>query len=139
MYELIKKYEGFSPVAYKCPAGVWTIGYGSTTYLDGSKVKKGDEITKAQAEKLMENFVYKEIRPKIKDLKLTDRQAEAVISLIYNVGWAAFSRSKCYKAMKKKDWDTVFHNWDWIKSNGKVLPGLVKRRAEEMDIFFSEI
>ena len=51
MYELIKEFEGFRSQAYQCPAGQWTIGYGSTTYEDGTKVKEGDTINEADAER----------------------------------------------------------------------------------------
>ena len=50
---LIREFEGFfSKEAYKCPAGVWTIGYGSTHYEDGQAVKSGDVISQAYAEKI---------------------------------------------------------------------------------------
>lgn len=137
--DFIKRYEGCSLKAYKCPAGVWTIGYGSTTYADGKPVKQGDVITKAQADGLLIRYVSDNILPHIKDLKLTDSQTIAVISLIYNVGWPAFSKSKCYKAIKEKDWGTAFKNWDWITGGGKVLKGLIKRREEERFLFFLDI
>jgi lysozyme len=139
MNELIKRYEGYSEKAYKCPAGIWTIGYGNTTWEDGTPVKKGDTITKEKAEALLNNYLIKNVRPKIADLKLTAYQNEALESLIYNIGWTAFARSKCYKAIKAKDWGTAFNNWDWISGGGKVLKGLIKRRAEEIALFFTEI
>lgn len=139
MNELIKRYEGYSEKAYKCPAGIWTIGYGNTTWEDGTPVKKGDTITKEKAEALLNNYLIKNVRPKIADLKLTTYQNEALESLIYNIGWSAFAKSKCYKAIKNKDWGTAFNNWDWISGGGKVLKGLIKRRAEEIALFFTEI
>lgn len=139
MNTLIKKHEGFSESAYKCPAGIWTIGYGNTKWEDGTPVKKGDTITKEKAEALLNHYLINNVRPKIADLQLTERQCEALESLIYNIGWTAFSRSKCYKAIKAKDWGTAFNNWDWISGGGKVLKGLIKRRAEEIALFFTEI
>lgn len=140
MNELIKKYEGLSLKPYKCPAGIWTIGYGTTVYPDGNKVRPTDEpITKDMASALLLNYVINEILPKIEDLHLTDNQNKALVSLIYNIGWSAFAKSKCYKAIKTQDWETAFKNWDWIKGGGKVLKGLVKRRAEEMALFFGDI
>lgn len=140
MNELIKKYEGLSLKPYKCPAGIWTIGYGTTVYPNGNKVKPTDEpITKDMAGALLLNYVINEILPKIEDLHLTDNQNKALVSLIYNIGWSAFAKSKCYKAIKTQDWETAFKNWDWIKGGGKVLKGLVKRRAEEMALFFGDI
>lgn len=139
MNTLIKKHEGFSENAYKCPAGIWTIGYGNTTWENGTPIKKGDTITKEKAEALLNHYLINNVRPKIADLQLTERQNEALESLIYNIGWTAFSRSKCYKAIKTKDWGTAFNNWDWISGGGKVLKGLIKRRAEEIALFFTEI
>ena len=138
MNYLIKKYEGCSLKAYKCPAGVITVGYGSTHYSDGSPIKEGDTITKAEAEALLLHYVMNEIYPHIRDLTLTDNQKEALTSLIYNIGWPAFSKSKCYKAIKAGDMCTAYVEWTWVKAGGKVLPGLVKRRAEEKYLFFCD-
>lgn len=137
--ELIKKYEGFSPTAYKCPAGVWTIGYGSTTWADGTQIKSGDTITREKAEALLVDYLNKNVRPKIANLNLKSNQNSALESLIYNIGWGAFNKSNCYSAIKVKDWGTVYKNWDWIRAGGKVLPGLLKRRAEELALFFNQL
>lgn len=137
--DLIKKYEGLSLKAYRCPAGILTIGYGCTSYPDGTPVKQGDTITKEKAEALLLDYVINKILPNIRDLDLTEGQEAALCSLIYNVGFGAFSKSKCYKAIKNKDWETAFYNWNWIKGGGKVLKGLIKRRAEEMALFFADI
>lgn len=136
---LIRKYEGCKLEAYRCPAGVWTIGYGNTTRPDGTPIREGDKIDKATAEAWLENYVVNNIWPHIKDLKLSDNQRDAIESLIYNIGWGAFSKSKCYKAIKEKDWETAYKNWDWITAKGKVLNGLIKRRAEEKFLFFLDI
>lgn len=138
--DFIKKHESFSSKPYLCPARVPTIGYGCTVYPDGRKVTMNDEpITKAKAEALLLDYVINKILPNIKDLYLTDNQQTALCSLIYNIGWSAFAKSKCYKAIKTKDWETVFKNWDWCKGDGKFLLGLAKRRAEEMALFFCDI
>ena len=140
MNYLIKKYEGFSGKPYLCPAGVATIGYGSTHYSDGTPVTMKDKpITKETAEALLLHYVVNEIQPHIRDLVLTDNQKEALYSLIYNIGWPAFAKSKCYKAIKAGDMCTAYTEWTWVKGGGKVLLGLVKRRAEEKYLFFCEI
>lgn len=140
MIDLIKKYEGLSLKPYKCPAGVWTIGYGNTAYHDGTPVKSTDRpISIDKAEALLRDYVVKNILPKIENLELTSSQTEAIVSLIYNIGWTSFARSKCYKAIKAKDWGVAFVNWDWISGGGKVLKGLIKRRAEEKHLFFKDI
>jgi len=137
--DIIKRYEGLSLKAYKCPSGVITIGYGTTVYPNGKPVKMGDTITKDEATALLLDYVINQIMPNIRDLRLTGNQEAALCSLIYNIGWSAFAKSKCYKAIKTQDWETAFKNWDWIKGGGKVLKGLVKRRAEEMALFFGDI
>ena len=136
--DLIKKYEGFVAKAYVCPAGVLTIGYGTTVYPDGKPIKKGDTITKEKAEACLIDYLNKNVRPKLAPLKLKQCQQAALESLIYNIGYGAFSRSKCYKALQSKDWATFVKEYDWFKGGGKVLPGLLKRRTEELYIFFSQ-
>lgn len=137
--EMIRYWEGFRSKAYKCPAGVWTIGYGSTHWQDGRPVKEGDHISQVEACLLLEDYLEKHVRPKLKGVQLTNQQIGALESLIYNIGWTTFSKSKCWAGIKARDWGTVFMNWDWIKAGGKVLPGLIKRRAQEKNMFFADI
>ena len=99
----------------------------------------GDVIDQATAEAWLHNYIVNNIWPYIKDLQLTDNQRTAIESLIYNIGWPEFSKSKCYKAIKAKDWGTAYKNWDWITGGGKVLNGLIKRREEERFLFFLDI
>ena len=134
MYELIKQYEGCRLTAYKCPAGVWTIGWGSTTYKDGRPVKQGDKITQAVADDLLDWYVRNKI--KLPD-GLTATQKAALQSLIYNIGQGAFDRSSLKKAIIIKDWKAVYKNWDWVTGGGVFLKGLAKRRAAELVLFFS--
>ena len=135
---LIEKYEGFRAQAYKCPVGVWTYGYGSTTTPSGAAVKSGDTITKAKAEALIVDYLNRIVRPKLSGLRLKPGQQAAIESIVYNVG-PSFFRSKCFAAIREKDWGTVYNNWDWIKGGGKVLPGLIKRRSEELYLFFKDL
>lgn len=139
MNDLIKRYEGFQEEAYKCPAGVWTIGYGSTKWEDGSPIKKGQRITRDKAEGLLNDYLIRYVRPRLSDLKLNASQKAAIESLCYNIGINSFLRSKCYKALKEKDWPTFIREYDWIKANGKVLKGLIKRRTEELYLFFKDM
>lgn len=134
MYDLIKKYEGCRLTAYKCPAGVWTIGYGTTIYPSGQPVKKSDRCTQAEAESLLDWYVKTQI--KLPD-GLTNPQKEALRSLIYNIGQSAFDKSSLKKAIIAKDWKAVYKNWDWVTGGGAFLKGLAKRRAEELILFFS--
>ena len=132
--DLIKEAEGFREEAYKCPAGKWTVGYGSTRYQDGTPVKEGDTITREKAEELLNWYCNTQIKYPRKDL--TDNQKSAICSLIYNIGQSAFDKSKCKKAIVAGDWEEAHRQWDWIMANGKILPGLVIRRQKEKELFF---
>ena len=136
MYDLIKKYEGFRAKAYKCPAGVWTIGYG-TTVMNGVPVCEGMEITEERAEQLLDDWVKKEVMPYISDLNLKGKQLEAVISLVYNVGGNAFKKSKLRQAIINKDYVNIVKEWDF--GFDSKLKGLVKRRVEELYYFMLEV
>ena len=135
------KYEGIRLQAYKCPAGVWTIGRGITVYPDGNPVKEGDIITKEYADVLETDYFIKKVDPIIIGMKknFTKRQKEALGSLIFNVGGNAFKKSKLYTAILNDDIKGIFTNWDWIGAGGKVLKGLAKRRAEELSWFLGDM
>lgn len=135
MLDLIKKIEGCKLDAYKCPAGKWTIGYGTTIYPNGTPVKKGDHITREQAEEYLMWYCVNCIELP-KGVQFTQNQKTALYSLIYNIGQTAFDRSICKKAIEEMDWKTAYKNWDWIRANGKVLKGLTKRRQAEKEMFF---
>jgi lysozyme len=139
MYELIKKYEGFSSKAYKCPKGVMTIGYGNTTWEDGRPVKAGETITQSHALKLLDIYVKKEVDPVFEKLPywLTDGQKDALRSLIYNWNAAGFLKSKLYKAICKKDCAEICRQWDYGFKNN--LLGLFKRRTEELYMFIRDL
>lgn len=134
MHDLIKKYEGCRLTAYKCPAGIWTIGYGTTVYPSGQPVKKGDKCTQAEAESMLAHHIKTQIKV---PSGLNKSQTEALQSLIYNIGQSAFDRSALKKNIIAQDWVAVWKNWDWVTGGGKFLKGLAKRRAEELMLFFS--
>ena len=90
-YDLIKKYEGYSGIAYMCPAKVPTIGWGSTIYDNGKKVQMGDVISKERAEELLKFQVNKvALDLYALELKLNQNQSDAITSLVYNIGISAF-------------------------------------------------
>jgi len=131
--ELIKKYEGLKLKAYKCPAGVWTIGYGHT-----KNVKQGDVITEVQAEILLiydlndfENCIKKNVR-----IPLTQNQFDALVSFCFNVGCGNFLKSTLLKKLNEgKIAEAAKEFLKWNKAGGKELAGLTKRRQEEMELF----
>lgn len=147
--EIIKSREGLSLKAYLCPAGKWTIGYGSTFYEDGKPVKEGDVITKERAESLFKNtikYFHDEIVNKLLKVKLNDDQLSALVSFAYNVGLdidadfiaEGLGDSTLLKKVNANpnDPDIEKEFLKWTKSGGKILRGLVLRRQEEANLYF---
>ena len=139
---IIKKYEGLKLEAYICPAGVATVGFGSTFYPDGRRVKLGDKITLQEAESILIHDIKrfeKEVRNSVK-IEIANNQLSALISFTYNVGASAFRKSTLLKKVNANPTDLSIHNefMRWTRAGGKVLPGLVKRRAEESKLYFTK-
>ena len=128
--------------AYICPAGVPTIGFGSTFYPDGRRVKLGDKITLQEAESILLHDIkrfQKEVSSSVK-IEITNNQLSALISFTYNVGASAFRKSTLLRKVNANPTDITIHNefMRWTRAGGKVLPGLVKRRAEESKLYFTK-
>ena len=139
-YDLIKKFEGLFLKAYLCPANVPTIGYGSTMYATGKKVKLGETITRQIAQELIEWEVNN--KGKIVDamkLELNQNQFDAVVSFVYNLGIGNFNKSTLLKKIKENPNDITIANefTKWNKGGGVILKGLVTRRKAESDLYFS--
>lgn len=117
----IKSFEGCSLTAYQDSGGVWTIGYGSLTMPDGSKVKKGDKITKTEATALLENKI-KEYYPTQKAIQ---SHFDSLTSYHYNCGKYA-----------KEDWKS--RNNVIRDMRGNELPGLIRRRIAELGIWWMD-
>lgn len=140
--DLIKRFEGFEPVAYKDAVGVWTIGYGNTFYADGTKVMEGDGISHQDAEKLLKDVVEsfaKQVTDEIR-VQLTDCQFGALVSFTYNVGIGAFRRSTLLRKVNAdpENPEIRYEFGKWVRAGGKTLNGLVRRRKAEADLYFSE-
>lgn len=139
--DLIKEFEGYYSKAYICPAGVPTIGYGSTMWNDGRKVKIGEKITKEGAELLL----HWELNNKaiaLKGLSLNQNQADALLSFIYNLGIGAFDKSTLKKKIKLNPNDPSirdeFMKWNKARVGGKLmeLKGLTRRRIAEANLYY---
>ncbi|MGL4566902.1 MAG: lysozyme [Fusobacteriaceae bacterium] len=131
--DLIKNFEGCRLVAYKCPAGVWTCGFGTTL-----GVTPGMVITQRQAEKLLENDLIKfEVAVEsLVEVLLTQEQFDSLVSFAYNVGNSALKKSTLLQKLNKGDYKGASEEFlRWNKAAGKVLPGLVKRRLAEQKLF----
>lgn len=139
--EFIKLYEGLSLVAYVCPAGKLTIGYGHT-----EGVRKGQKITKEQAQTMLEQDVKKFYDFVCKEVGgiCNSNQIAALTSFAYNTGVENFKESTLLKVIKtnSKNFTEIrkqFDRWVYAGKTGakKVLEGLVTRRKAEADLYCS--
>lgn len=134
---LIQQFEGFRAQAYICPAGVLTIGYGST----GAHVKRGQVIKQAEAVALLKKDVARfERAVDALGLNLTQNQFDALVSLAFNIGTGNFNKSTLVRRLKAGDMAGAaaqFAVWNKARVRGvlTVLPGLVRRRAAEAALF----
>lgn len=149
--KIIKKWEGYHERladgrarAYLCPAGVPTIGYGSTFYENGQRVKLGEIISHDRAIELLE-FEMKKCVDAVKInviVQLSQQQIDALTSFVYNLGEGNFRSSTLLKELNKKNYleaaDQLLR-WNKATVNGKLVPlaGLTKRRQEERELFLT--
>ena len=130
---LIKKFEGCKLEAYKCAAGVWTIGYGST-----KGVKEEDTLTQEEADNLLLHEMQ-EYEGYINDLvkaPLEQNQFDALVSWVFNLGPANLKASTMLKFLNAGDYHLIPSQIKrWNKAGGKVLEGLIRRREAEALMF----
>ena len=133
---LIKEFEGFRPTAYRCWAGVLTIGYGHTSGVSCSQV-----VTEQQAEDLLridlvdaEAAVNRYVKSELKQT-----QFDALVSFVFNCGSGNFLKSTLLKRVNANPNDPTIREafMMWNKSKGNVLKGLTRRRTAEADLYFS--
>jgi lysozyme len=145
---LIKHFESCRLEAYQDSAGIWTIGYGNTSYENGKRVKEGDKIAQWRAEDLfvrvIQHFVN-DVNYLTKGMQLTQNQFDALVSFAYNVGSdidldtiaEGLGDSTLLKLVlnnpKNPDISKEFLKWN--KAGGKVVPGLTRRRKAEAHLY----
>ncbi len=135
--ELVKRFEGCKLTPYKCPAGVWTVGYGST----GPHVKPGHAITEPEAEQLLLHDLSRfEKGVASAASKATDNQFAAMVSLAFNIGLANFLRSSVLSNHNEGDRINAagaFRLWNKARIKGVLtsLPGLSRRRDAEAALY----
>lgn len=139
LLELIKKYEGCHKrqadgtlIAYKCPAGVWTIGWGST----GRYVREGTVWTQQKADERLAKDAQAAIDLALKSSPILAKASEyklaAIADFVYNLGIGNYESSTLKKRIDAGDWlSAVTEIKRWNKAGGKVLNGLVARREDE--------
>lgn len=135
---IIKKFEGLRLKAYLCPAGVWTIGYG-TTRINKRDVVESDTCTADEAEEWLADdvFIVRHAIRRMVKVELKQHEYDALVSLAYNIGVGNFQRSSLLVLLNARAPANIcaleFPRWN--KSKGKVLAGLITRRKEEADLF----
>lgn len=141
--ELCRRFEGFRAKPYLCPAGVATIGYGSTYYPGGRKVAlQDDPVSEAHARamlvhELMQTYAPGVIRqcPGLLSLALATsdwRKLNAIVDFAYNLGVGRLQTSTLKRKLNAQDWPGAREQLAlWVRGGGRVLPGLVARRKAE--------
>lgn len=145
--DLIKEFEGFRADAYKDAAGIWTIGYGTTARAGvGIEPKPGMKITKAEAEEYLLRAVTRFAAQidKMITQPINENEFGAFVSLAYNIGPLAFSKSSAlrnFNAGNKVAAANAMLAWNKATVNGrkKVLRGLQRRREAEKALFLSPV
>ena len=137
---IVRRFEGFRASPYLCPAGVPTIGYGSTRYEDGSKVQLTDApITQERADQIMLSTLSTEYAPAVNRYvraPITQNQFDALCDFAYNCGTKNLLNSTLLKKLNDLRYDDAAEQFDkWVYADGKILAGLVKRRAAERILF----
>ena len=132
--KIIRDFEGEKLLAYKCPAGIWTIGFGHT----GPDVKPNMRITSSDAVRLLYDDMLEADKAidELVEVPLSENQRAALLSFIFNVGRNAFRGSTMLKLLNRGDYVAASSQFPrWNKAGGVVLPGLVKRRSAERKLF----
>lgn len=147
--KIIKDFEGYHKklpdgrcTTYYCPANVLTIGYGSTNLSGTHNIKPGDIWTHQQALDALANDIEKvygaAVKRQVKVL-LTQNQYDALVSFTYNLGEGHLSKSTLLRKLNAGDYFGASQEFKyWNKSKGKVLSGLVDRRAREAALFLKD-
>ena len=134
--DILKEFEGLRLVAYRCSAGVPTIGYGWT-----SGVKMGDVWTREKAEHMLLEGVKpyeKAVQEAIGDAKTSQNQYDAMVSLCYNIGPGNFKKSSVARLHREGKYAQAAAAFMmWIKSKNRIIGGLIKRRNKEKVLYSS--
>ena len=135
---IVKEFEGLRLKAYKCPAAVWTIGYGHTSAAGNPIVTPELVITNDEADQILERDMvqYEDGVRKFVKVELTQNQFDALVDFAYNAGVGALQKSTLLKKVNAGKFDEVPAEFmKWTKGGGKELPGLVRRRRAEVKLW----
>ena len=134
--DLIKEFEGLRLTAYKCSAGIWTIGYGHT-----KNVREGMQITSEFATLLLVDDLqtFEVGVSQVVKVFLHQHQFDALVSFAFNVGLTAFRQSTLLRRLNGGEpAERVAAEFlRWNKAGGKVIEGLTRRRKKESEVFLN--
>ena len=134
--------EGLKLNAYKCSAGVWTIGIGNTFYENGSKVKEGDVISKEQAYHLfyMVATKFEKVINENLKVKINQNQFNSLFCFVYNIGKTGFKNSTLLRLVNinPNDGNIAKQFLRWNKIAGKESNRLTNRRIKESSLYFTK-
>ena len=139
---LVKAFEGLHKVmpdgkvtAYRCPANVWTIGYGAT----GTGILPGVTWSKAKCEQRLQDDLTEfavGVAKLLRGSKTTQHQFDALVSFAFNVGLGGLEKSTVLRKHKEGQYEAAAKAFAmWNKGGGRILPGLVRRRAAEAELY----
>lgn len=135
--DLVKVSEGCHLKAYRCPAGIWTIGYGTTGF---QWIKAGATVTQEQADDLLEQDLLRSASSveRLTKVHLNDNQFAALIDFVYNLGGGCYQASTIRARLNRKEYKgAADYILKYVYGGGRILPGLVKRRRLEYNLFMS--
>ena len=139
--QFIKDGEGCSLRAYKCPAGVWTIGYGHTSASGSPVVFEKMTITQREADEILKSDLrkFEEAINRLVQVPLNQSQFDALVSLSFNIGIDRFGKSTLLKKLNAGDYDAVPNEMmRWNRIGKKVSKGLTNRRAKEAALWVDD-
>lgn len=132
--DLIKTFEGFYAVPYRCPAGYWTVGYGHVL----APHEPRETITREKAEALLRRDVRHaelSLRALVR-VPLHQGQFDALVSFIFNLGAGAFERSALRRVVNRGEHEAVPEQLArWVYAGGQKMLGLQRRRAAETALY----
>jgi len=150
---MIKHHEGVRYKPYKCPAKLWTIGVGHVLYPEQGKmpVDQRDKFAlkiedfRVFSKDEVDNILAKDLQRFVTGVlrycpdHLNDNRLGALVSFAFNVGLGTLQRSTLRQKHNRGDFEGVKQEFlKFTKGGGKVLPGLIKRRNDEIALYFTE-
>ena len=136
---LIKRYEGYKTTPYRCPAGLYTVGYG---HVIGNGLQLPDEWNRTfslgEIDELLRTDLARFERGVLRycTVYITQSQFDSLVSFSFNLGLGVLQRSTLRQKLNRGDYDGASKEFlKYTRAGGKVLKGLVRRRQAEYNLF----